>query len=305
MTTTPKKTDEVVDVEQETTGASLPPLRAPKTDILGDWRDVKDYLIDNLVKAHMYYEYKSPSKTVDAYYSTFNELLLPVATSGESDDSESEEELQSMIQTHNMWSPYHWTTTEDPNPVKTYYIVLEGEELKKWQDSGRNDIKLSDWKATTSKVYQHLHLFEHPLQALNYVLSLVANSMSTTVAPLNEQLHLIALNLYPEVVLQRNLMHYYKRDGTSYLELENHSDALRDMNKFTTPTVIISGCTYNYIVQMLTPRFFENHLVDTTVVSGPDYVDTTSVKNMYARNYEKTTRFYPQGEAQLHACATG
>ena len=45
MTTTPKK-DEVVDVEQVTTGAatSLPPLRAPKTEILGDWHDVKDYL---------------------------------------------------------------------------------------------------------------------------------------------------------------------------------------------------------------------------------------------------------------------
>ena len=65
--------------------------------------------------------------------------------------------------------------------------------------------------------------------------------MSTTVAPLNEQLHFVALNLSPEVVLQRNLLHYCKRDGSTYLELENHSDALRDMNKFTTPTVIISG----------------------------------------------------------------
>ena len=75
------------------------------------------------------------------------------------------------------------------------------------------------------------------------------------------------------------------------MELENHSDALRDMNKFTTPTVIISGCTYNYVIQMLTPHFFENHLVDTTVVSGPDYLDTTSVKNVYVRNYDKTMKF--------------
>ena len=97
----------------------------------------------------------------------------------------------------------------------------------------------------------------------------------------------MALNLYPEVVLQRNLLHYYKRDGSTDLELENHSDALHDLNKFTTPTIIISGCTYNNIVQMLTPHFYKNHLVDTTVISGPDYVDTTSVKNMYSRN---TTR---------------
>ena len=121
MTTTPKK-DGVIDVEKEdatTASTSLPPLRAPRTEFLGDWHDVKDYLIDNLVRAHMHYEYKSPSKTMAAYYSTFSELLLPVSTDGEGDDSESEEELQAIIQTYNMWAPYHDATTEDPNPVKT------------------------------------------------------------------------------------------------------------------------------------------------------------------------------------------
>ena len=293
-TTTPKKTDEVVDVEQETTATAptrLPTLRAPKVQILGDWHDVKDYLIDNLVKSHTHYDYKEASRAMGAYYSTFSELRLPVATTGESEDSESEEELQSMIQTRNLWSPYHWSTTLDTNPARTYYMILEQEGLKKWEESGRNDVLLSSWKSTTSKVYQHLHHFEHPLQALNYALSLVANSMSTTVVPLNEQLHLVALNLYPEVVLQRNLLHYYKRDGSTYLELESHNDALRDMNNFATPTVIISGCTYNYIVQMLTSHFYENHLVDTTVISGPDYMDITSVKNMYTRNYDKTMAF--------------
>ena len=39
---------------------------------------------------------------------------------------------------------------------------------------------------TTSKVYQHLHLHENPLQALNYVISMVNNSMSTTIVPVNE-----------------------------------------------------------------------------------------------------------------------
>ena len=115
--------------------------------------------------------------------------------------------------------------------------------------------------------------------------------MSTTVVPVNERLHLWGLNLYPEIVLQRNLLHYYKRDGTDCMELENHSDALRDMTKFTTSTVIISGPTYDYIIQMMTPHFHANHLIDTTVVSGPDYVDTTSLKNMYNRNYDKTMEF--------------
>ena len=195
----------------------------------------------------------------------YNELRLPSTT--EESESESEEELQSMIQTHYLWSPFHYSHPGDNNPPRTYYCVVEDSELEKWETTGRNDLQLSEWKATTSKVCQHLHLHEHPLQALNYVLSMVNNSMSTTVVPVNERLHLLELNLYPEIVLQRNLLHYYKQDGTDYMELENHSDALRDMTKFTTSTVIISGPTYDYIIQMMTPHFHVNHLIDTTVVS--------------------------------------
>ena len=126
-----------------------------------DWHDVKDYLIDNLMKAHKNYDYKPPSKTMQGYYDTFSELLLPATTDGEGDDSESEEELQSMIQTHRMWAPLH-ATTEGPDGVKTYYIILEGEELHGWQDTGRNDIKLSEWKATPTRVYQH-YIFSNNL----------------------------------------------------------------------------------------------------------------------------------------------
>ena len=153
MTTTPKR-EEVIDVEKEqtTTGAStsLPPLRAPKPDHMVDWHDVRNCLIEDLIKAHKNYDYKVSSKTMEAYYNTFSELLLPATTDGEGDDSESEEELH---------------TTEGPEVVKTYYIMLEGEELQGWQATGRSDIKLSDWKANVTRVHQHLHLFEQPLQA--------------------------------------------------------------------------------------------------------------------------------------------
>ena len=222
MTTTTKK-EEVVDVEKEqtTTGAStsLPPLRAPRPDHLVDWHDVRNDLIDDLIKAHKNYDYKVPSNTREAYYNTFSGLLLPASTDGEGDDSESEEELQSMIQTHRMWAPL-LATTEGPDALKTYYIMLEGEELQSWQTTGRNDVKLSDWKATQStltRVYQHLHLFEQPLQTLNYATSLVATAMSTTTVPINESLYLVALNTYPEAVLQRNLLHTYRRSGSNYL----------------------------------------------------------------------------------------
>ena len=62
----------------------------------------------------------------------------------------------------------------------------------------------------------------------------VAAAMSTTTVPENEPLHLVAVNLYPHVVLQRNLLHTYKRSGSDYLELENHSDSLRNMDGFAT-----------------------------------------------------------------------
>ena len=68
----------------------LPLLRAPRPDRLVDWHDVKDYLIDNLIKAHKNDEYKVPSKMMEAYYNTFSELLLPATTDGEGDDSESD-----------------------------------------------------------------------------------------------------------------------------------------------------------------------------------------------------------------------
>ena len=66
-------------------------------------------MVDNLIKAHKNYDLKAPSKTLKAYYDTFSELLLPPATDGD-DDSESEEELQSMIKTHRPWAPLHHTT---------------------------------------------------------------------------------------------------------------------------------------------------------------------------------------------------
>ena len=124
MTTTPKP-EEVINVEETTAGTpprSLPTLRAPKVQALKDWRDVKDYLVDNLVKSHLYnFDYKEASRTVGAYYSMFNELRLPPTT--EESESESEEELQSMIQTHYLWSPFHYSHTGDHNPPRTYYLV--------------------------------------------------------------------------------------------------------------------------------------------------------------------------------------
>ena len=67
------------------------------------------------------------------------------------------------------------------------------------------------------------------------------------------------------------------------MELENHGDTLRNMNGFATPTVIITGCNYNYVVQTLTPHYFEHHLVDTTVFHGDLHADTTSLHYMINR----------------------
>ena len=284
MTTTP-----VINVDETAAGTpstTLPPLRAPKVEALTDWTDVKSYLVDNLVKSHLYnFDYKEASQTVGTYYSQFNELRLPTPTDSE---SESEEELQSMIQTHYLWSPFHYSFATDPNPPRNfqfnYYTVVEDSELDAWEATGRTTLTLSDWKSTTSKVFQHIHLHEHPLEALNYVIAMINNSV-------NERLHLIALNLYPKTTVDRNLMHYYQREGSNYKELENHSNTLQEMTKFTTSTTVISGPNYDYVVQMLTPAFYSNHLVDTTTISGPDHINYKSVKNMFHRHYDKTMEF--------------
>ena len=127
MTTTPKKTTgEVIDVETTaaaTPASSLPPLKAPTVEPLGHWKMVKGYLVNNLVQSHIYnYDYKEPSRTLCLYYAQFAELRLPASTDSE---SESEEELQSMIETHNMWSPFHYSYVSEDNPTRTYYICVE------------------------------------------------------------------------------------------------------------------------------------------------------------------------------------
>ena len=145
-------------------------------------------------------------------------------------------------------------------------------------------------------MFQHLHLHEHPLEVLNYIIALIHNSMSTTIPPWNERLHLLALNLFPRTTVDRHLMEYYQREGSDYKELENHSNTLREMHKFTTSTTVISGPTYNYVQEMLTPAFYKKHLVDTTTISGPDHIYYKSVRNMFNRHYDRTVEFLQEND---------
>ena len=86
-------------------------------------------------------------------------------------------------------------------------------------------------------------------------------------------------------------MEYYQREGSDYKELENHSNTLQEMTKFTTSTTVISGPSYDYVQQMLTPAFYKKRLVDTTTISGPDHINYQSVKNMLNRDYHKNVEF--------------
>ena len=290
MTTTPKDAAAVIDVETtEVPQTRLPPLKSPKIEPLGDWKQVRNYLINNLVHAHVYgFNYHEPSRTLGAYYAQFAELQLPPVSDS---DSDSEEEVQSMVETHNMWSPFHYDYIQDVNPPRTYYICVGDSELRAWEDSQRTTLRLAAWKSTTSRVFQHIHLHEHPIEALNYVVALILNSMSTTIPPWGERLHLIAFNLYPATTTGRHLMEYYNRDGSDYKELENHSDCLQGLDTFTTSTTVISGPNYEYVRDMMTPAFYKKHLVDVTTISGPDHYYAKSIKNMYNRHYDETVEF--------------
>ena len=289
MTTTPKQ-DAVIDVETtESPQTRLPPLKAPRIEPLGEWRSVRNYLINNLVHAHIYgFNYQEPSRTLGAYYAQFAELQLPPASDS---DSDSEEEVQSMVETHNMWSPFHYDYIQDANPPRTYYICVGESELRAWEDSQRTTLCLAGWKSTTSRVFQHIHLHEHPIEALNYVVALIHNSMSTTIPPWGERLYLIVFNLYPATTTGRHLMEFYHRDGSDYKELENHSDCLQGLDTFTTSTTVIGGPNYEYVRDMMTPAFYKKHLVDVTTISGPDHYYMKSIKNMYNRHYDETVEF--------------
>ena len=96
MTTTPKqdntkKADDIIDVETTEVGppTRLPPLKAPTIEPLGGWKQVRNYLINNLVHSHVYgFNYQEPSRTLGAYYAQFSELQLPPATDSDSDSEE-------------------------------------------------------------------------------------------------------------------------------------------------------------------------------------------------------------------------
>ena len=38
-----------------------------------------------------------------------------------------------MIETHNMWSPFHYDYVQDVNPPRTYYVCVEDSELQAWE----------------------------------------------------------------------------------------------------------------------------------------------------------------------------
>ena len=302
MTTTPKTTGEVIDVEQTTGPAtSLPPLKAPTVEPLGRLEDGERLLGEQPCQ-----EPPLQLRLQRAKQDSWRVLRAVLWTTSSSIYRLWEWQwgrTTSMIETHNMWSPFHYSYVSDPTHQGTYYTVVEDSELEAWETTGRTTLTLSEWKSTTSKVFQHLHLHEHPLEALNYIIALIHNSMSTTIPPWNERLHLIALNLYPRTTVERHLMEYYQREGSDYKELENHSNTLQEMTKFTTSTTVISGPSYNYVQEMLTPAFYKKHLVDTTTISGPDHINYKSVRNMFNRHYDKTVEFLQEERPKLPEAA--
>ena len=75
-----------------------------------------------------------------------------------------------------------------------------------------------------------------PVEALNYVVALIHNSMSTTHSPMGgKTTYLLALNMYPATTVQGGIS-WSTTTGMAATtrNLENHSDCLQGMDKFTT-----------------------------------------------------------------------
>ena len=145
-----------------------------------------------------------------------------------------------MIQTHRLWEQLRETrstTEEGPDGVKTYYIVLDGEELRAWQDSGKKGDEISEWKQTQGlPTFHHLRTTAASPQlrcefgCCSHEFYYCAGERVTTLGCC-QPLPTCGTTAQPTTHLQEV--------RSDYLELENHSDALRNMDTFTTPTVII------------------------------------------------------------------
>ena len=150
-----------------------------------------------------------------AYYNACK-YLVPF---GDATSEAVKESLREILQSHYMNRPHRHTTTE--HEEKTYCLLLDDAELEHYEASNYQNIKLSSWKQGLTRVHQHLRLFERVQSAMDYYTARARSAMGGTTATLllKDKRHLLAINIYPRILIKRGLMAYYERDGAYYREI--------------------------------------------------------------------------------------
>ena len=132
---------------------------------------------------------------------SFQYAVLPSAK--ETTDSE-EDDLMDIVQAQYMWWPHHHGTT--PKDCKTFFIVIDNDELDAYVKSNYNTIKSATWK-NFPRVHQHIHLFEGAQTSLDYMFAVVTSTRggATGQVPYSKRLQL-GLNLIPDMALGEGLV---------------------------------------------------------------------------------------------------
>ena len=81
-------------------------------------------------------------------------------------------------------------------------------------------------------------------------------------------------------------MAYYDRGSSDYKELENHSDQVLQLQAWTTRFLLVTGCNYSYIAELLTAEFYQQHMIDVVAVNGPGHARLRHL----LRNYKSQSR---------------
>ena len=125
---------------------------------------------------------------------------------------------------------------------------------------------------------------------------------TTGALPLEEKLHVLTINVYPLILIMRGLMAYYERDSINYQEMENHSDQALLMTTRSTHSLLVAGCDYAYITEMLTSKFYKERLIDVTTVNGINYSLETSLRYLLWGNtsQSRTINYIKDYHSKFH-----
>ena len=203
----------------------------------------------------------------------FNPSLA--ARQGDKNITNSEEDkLMDMVQTQCIWRPHHHGAT--PNDYKTFYIVIDGEELDTYVKNNCNTIELATWK----KPAQTLCWESTDSIGLHVCCGHFCNGSHHRSGSLHQGTTSNWVEIYSRRAIGRGLMAYYAREGSDYKESENHSDQMLQLHTWTHRCQLVIGCNYGYLTELLNTMFYKQLMIDVAAVNGPGHAYMSNLRHL-------------------------